>query len=159
MPTLPYTTLPDPPARADAATVLARLVDAVGFRYRWVTEDLRDQDWRFRAHPDAMDLRALNVHLLHLLRRCAREFGVSVGDSGVPVTDRALRAAVLATAWATRERLMRRESATVIAERWALIHGPLADALTHIGQLAVWRRQAGNPMPAMSWSRGRRRDG
>jgi len=155
---LPYEIMPEPPARVDAATVLARLVDAIGFRYRWVSEDLRERDWRFRAHPEAMDLRALSVHILHLLRRCAREFGVLLPDR-VPVGDRALRAAVLEAAWATRERLLRRESATVIAERWALIHGPLADALTHIGQLAVWRRQAGNPMPPMSWSRGRRRDG
>ncbi|WP_206886197.1 hypothetical protein [Alicyclobacillus mali (ex Roth et al. 2021)] len=34
-----------------------------------------------------------------------------------------------------------------------LLQGPIADALTHIGQLATLRRLAGNPMPAESYLR------
>lgn len=153
----PYATLPDPPARVDAAAVLARLVDAIGFRYHWVSEGLRERDWLFRPTPESMDLRALSVHLLQLLRWCGREFGLIPGDR-VPVADRALRREILGVAWTLREHLLRSDAAGVLERRWLLVHGPLADALTHIGQLASWRRQAGNPMAAMSWSRGRPRD-
>ncbi len=30
---------------------------------------------------------------------------------------------------------------------WYLINGPLSDALTHLGQVASWRRINGNPIP------------
>lgn len=30
---------------------------------------------------------------------------------------------------------------------WYLINGPIADALTHVGQISSWRRMAGNPQP------------
>ncbi|MCK5671198.1 hypothetical protein KAI10_07435, partial [Candidatus Bathyarchaeota archaeon] len=30
---------------------------------------------------------------------------------------------------------------------WNLINGPLSDALTHVGQIASWRRMNGNPIP------------
>jgi hypothetical protein len=33
---------------------------------------------------------------------------------------------------------------------WYLINGPLADALTHVGQINAWRRLAGNPCPKVS---------
>jgi len=154
--TLPYEHLPAPPQRADAATVLARLVDAVGFRYHHVSAGLRERDWAFRAHPEAMTIRAVSVHLLHLLRRCAAAFGARADDR-VPVTDGGLRRAVLEQCQSLRDRILRHSGGVVMDERWPLIHGPLADALTHIGQIATWRRQAGNPMPAMSWARGVRR--
>ena len=31
---------------------------------------------------------------------------------------------------------------------WVVVNGPLSDALTHVGQISVWRRQAGKPAPA-----------
>ena len=41
---LPYYTLPDPPTEMTATGVLIRLVDSFGFRYRWATEGLREED-------------------------------------------------------------------------------------------------------------------
>ena len=33
---------------------------------------------------------------------------------------------------------------------WYLINGPISDVLTHIGQIASWRRIAGNPVERVS---------
>jgi FMN phosphatase YigB (HAD superfamily) len=30
---------------------------------------------------------------------------------------------------------------------WNIMNGPLADALTHVGQINAWRRLSGNPTP------------
>jgi len=38
---------------------------------------------------------------------------------------------------------------------WNLLNGPLSDALTHIGQLASWRRIAGDPVARHDVFRGR----
>lgn len=37
---------------------------------------------------------------------------------------------------------------------WYLINGPLADALTHVGQINAWPRLAGNPCSKVSVSLG-----
>ena len=37
---------------------------------------------------------------------------------------------------------------------WYLVNGPLADALTHIGQVNSWRRMAGKPVPPADLFRG-----
>ena len=37
---------------------------------------------------------------------------------------------------------------------WSIINGPLADGLTHVGQVASWRRMAGNPVPVADVFRG-----
>ena len=47
------------------------------------------------------------------------------------------------------------ETAPLEAERLAerLLQGPIADAITHVGQLALMRRLAGAPIPAEDFSR------
>ncbi len=38
---------------------------------------------------------------------------------------------------------------------WNALNGPLADALTHVGQIAAWRRLAQRPVPRADVFRGR----
>jgi len=48
---LPYTTIPAYPENYTATGIAARTVDGLGFRYRWATEDLREEDLNYR--PDS----------------------------------------------------------------------------------------------------------
>jgi hypothetical protein len=41
---------------------------------------------------------------------------------------------------------------------WLLINGPLADILTHTGQILSWRRIAGSPVPEANTFRGKPAD-
>ncbi len=53
---------------------------------------------------------------------------------------------------AALERLDERLAAgSAIADWERLVHGPLADALTHVGQLAMMRRMAGAPLPGENY--------
>ena len=45
---LPYHDVPQPPDTYTAGNVLSRFMDGLGFRYRWATEGLTDQDLAFR---------------------------------------------------------------------------------------------------------------
>ncbi|BDU72290.1 hypothetical protein [Mesoterricola silvestris] len=55
--------------------------------------------------------------------------------------------------FAAMERLDGRLAAGPLGTDWQrLVHGPLADALTHVGQLAMLRRMAGCPLPRESYS-------
>ena len=39
---------------------------------------------------------------------------------------------------------------------WNIMNGPVADALTHVGQINSWRRLSGNPTPSVDVFEGRR---
>jgi hypothetical protein len=41
---LPYYILPDSPKKMTATGLMIRFVDSFGFRYRWATEGLREED-------------------------------------------------------------------------------------------------------------------
>lgn len=169
---LPYTNLPDPPRDFDAAGVLVRLVDAIGFRYRWATEGLCEDDAALRPSPAQMSLAELLAHVRDLVA-WARACVVAAPRPGPPYEVRppaplahlrrqtldeafALRAAILgadASRLATLTLGGRRDGAAY--PWWHLVNGPLADALTHVGQIAAWRRHAGRPAPTADVFRGR----
>ncbi|MEJ2112631.1 MAG: hypothetical protein P8X62_02620 [Flavobacteriaceae bacterium] len=50
---LPYNQIPDYPESYTAGTVSARMLDGLGFRYYWATENLREEDLAFRPNEDA----------------------------------------------------------------------------------------------------------
>jgi hypothetical protein len=156
---LPFRRMPDAPPLTDAAGVLTRLCDAIGFRFYWATESLRVHDWDFRPGPESMSIAELERHLAGLLRRIAMAFCITVEQT--EASDVVMRRkAVLQLCERLREGLLRideRALAAVVVLP-ALIHGPLSDALSHIGQIAAFRRLAGNPAPRVDYFRAEVRD-
>lgn len=176
-----YDNLPEPPAaEPHAAALLARLVDGLAFRYRWASDGLRPEDLGFRPAPDAMDLGQLLAHLAQLASWMSANVAAA-RDGGSPVTYpaagavveaargspeqlvtltldllHALRSDVLALGdgGLLRIRLVGGREPTAYPV-WNLLNGPLADALTHVGQLATWRRMLGRPVPQHDVFRGR----
>jgi hypothetical protein len=172
MSALPYATLPPAPEMLTGPGVLARLVDGMGFRYRWATEGLVGVDLSFRANPEALTLGELLVHMHGLLGWVAS----SVRGPSVPEPDRLtprpeawpeLRADTLVRLVDLRQLLLETPAEQLAAVTltgdpekgpepfWNAINGPLADFLTHVGQVASWRRMAGNPAPRADVFRGR----
>jgi hypothetical protein len=163
---LPYREIPAPPEDARAATVMLRVVDGLGFRYRWATEGLREQDADFRPGADSMTLRELLHHVARLTAWLdSQAGGEPLGDIARDLP--ALRAATLARLVALRTRLLAMSDEQLASLRitgtpekgplpfWNMLNGPLADALTHVGQVNSWRRLAGNPPPRADVFRGR----
>lgn len=176
-----FDALPAPPTDLpDACNVLARLVEGLGFRYRWAVDGLGAEDMDFRAAEGCMSLGQLLDHLRFLARWVERNV-VAAAEGTEPVTypscceglpDPAGDPAAFATqtlgAWASlRDQLLRLDAAGLARVQliggkeptafpvWNMINGPLADALTHVGQLNAWRRQLGKPGPRHDVFRGR----
>ena len=63
-----YEDLPTPPKTVSGSTVLQRLVDALGFRYRVATEALTTEDISYRPVPSSMSIEEVNTHIFHLVR-------------------------------------------------------------------------------------------
>jgi hypothetical protein len=70
---LPYFRIPETPKNMTATTVLIRLLDGLGFRYRWATEGLRAEDMEFQPCSTSMKLWELLAHI-HMLLTVSEEF-------------------------------------------------------------------------------------
>lgn len=152
----PFERLPAPPTAIDAPGVLTRLVDGLGFRYRWATEGLVDDDADWRATDGSMSLGEVVEHVLKLVAWTRACLGGAPRDGEPAAGLAAQRRATLAELVALRAHVAAMTPDDLAAVRiarkddapfWFLVNGPLADALTHVGQIAAWRRQAGSPAP------------
>jgi hypothetical protein len=164
---LPYHSIPEPPGELTANSVLVRAVDGLGFRYRWATEGLREEDYVFRPCPTSMSVRELLNHI----HRCVSITDHYLGGEkpGRPdfATLAEAREKTLEKIWGLRERIGGMTPDQLAAcsyyskhygrefPVWNMINGPLSDALTHVGQINSWRRINGNPVPAASVFLGR----
>jgi len=163
-----------------ACAVLRRLVDGLAFRYRWASEGLRAEDLAFRPSEGSMNLGELLDHLRYLARWVQLNLSAALeGHEPVRYPDCCsalpdpagdpllLRTQTLAAWGAMSDALV--DAADTDLRRvvlvggkepspfpiWNMLNGPLADALTHVGQLNSWRRALGNPAPSADVFRGR----
>jgi hypothetical protein len=157
---LPYSKLPEPPEKMSAVGLLIRFIDTFGFRYRWATEGLTEADLHFKACDTSMNLEELLTHV-HGLMGATDAF--ITGKEREKIERENLeerRRKTLEQAVKTKEALQKLDDEYLQKRRynvpwdsgeypiWYLINGPLSDALTHVGQIASWRRINGNPIPS-----------
>ena len=158
----PYQSLPDAPEQLSPASVLARLTDAIGFRYQVATQGLNDDHLTFRATPESMSMQEVLHHIYNLIFWSYR----SIEPEALKTSDLSnlavCRRATLELCQTLSQKLIRMsdeelDQVTIHLRRtgtdypfWYLINGPLSDALTHIGQVNSWRRMAGNPVARIS---------
>ena len=155
---LPYYRIPESPESMTATTVLIRLLDGLGFRYRWATEGLKVEDMEFQPCSSSMKIGELLAHIQGLL--LVSEGFITGNEMGkiTPASLEERRRKTLDTVVRIREALQglddefleNRMYSPPWDERefpiWNLINGPLSDALTHVGQIASWRRINDNPI-------------
>ncbi len=159
---LPFRQIPDYPASMNEATVLARFVEGLGYRYYWATEGLREQDMSFKPSPDARSTRETIEHLFGLARftlYTVRGDTIAFGREYESASFEELRSQTLEML-AEASRLLRMENyeaspinfppaadgSSRSIPYWHLMNGPVSDALYHTGQVVSFRRSSGNPM-------------
>lgn len=152
-----FHTISSYPPGLRGATAIARMVDALGFRYRWSLEGLNDDFLVFRPSPDSMNVKELLVHIHFLASRLHACF-VEERDRPLAASSlHGIKDETLEILHSIRERLVAmpdselsqrsvvRKANNAVFPFWNFINGPLADALTHVGQINSWRRIAGHP--------------
>jgi hypothetical protein len=143
--------IPDYPEDVSGTSVLVRLLDGLGFRFRWSTEGLSDEDYKFRPAPDCMSIEELVRHIWGLVNwACISTMNKSYERAEDVYL---VRKDILEMIFALRGALQSMDDEDLEALRidkrpfWHIINGPIADALTHVGQINSFRRLAGNPTP------------
>ena len=148
-----------PAGPPDAPAVIAFLTRSLGYRYRWATDGMAETTLAFRPVEGSMDMAELMGHLCDLawwMRATLTGVMAPRPEPGVE----GLRAATMAHLEVVAEAFAAMTPADLEALRISppgmeeafplsnVIHGPLADFLTHVGQVTSWRRIAGDLAPA-----------
>ncbi len=167
-PAFDFRSLPPGPETATGSAVLVRLVEGTGFRFTWATEGLRETDLTCRPTPQTMSIAELAAHVCDLVTWVAIAAGAVPADTKPPDSPppfASVRQRVLEVLALLRARLADMSDGEIGAIRigsragpvpWPhIVNGPLADALTHIGQINVIRRWSGNPAPKANVFLGR----
>ena len=151
---LPFEDISKTPNDLTATNTLLRMVEGLAFRYRWATENLSEENIKFKPHPTSMSIEEVNAHIFDLVDSTNRVFGGEKQNKDSLNSFHKLRIKSLNILADLSERLkeMSDEDFSKIEKNtsrqlpfWYWINGPLADALTHVGQITSWRRIAGNP--------------
>lgn len=151
--TVPYRSVTEYPDRVDGPAVLARLLDGVGHRLYWATEGLTDADYAYKPCEGANTIGGILRHVWGLVNWMCEHILDGSYKAHRPGTFTEQRDAALVLCKKLRDHVISLSddelSRIVIQDHpfWHMINGPVADALTHIGQISYLRRAAGNPNP------------
>jgi hypothetical protein len=148
---LPFYQVAGYPAQVTGTSVLTRLLDSLGFRFHWATQGLAEGDYAFSPGQACQSIGQLIGHIWGLTNWVS--IAVLGQEEKRPAGPEQQRAHTLQILHRLREHFSELDDRTLAAITvddhpfWHLINGPLADALTHVGQINVLRRLAGNPTP------------
>ena len=159
-----YYQIPDTPKVYTAATVAARLVDGLGFRYFWASEGLTEKDLVYKPSDSARTTLETLEHikgLTDILFNAVNKKPTDFSSPAKKLSFAELREQTLKNIQGASE-LLKKTGADLneldmVFQRgnnksefpfWNLINGPISDALWHVGQVVSFRRGSGNPLPA-----------
>lgn len=159
---LPYQTIPDYPDEFNACTVVARMVDGLGFRYYWATEGLRDEDLQFKPGDEARTSAETLEHIHGLcsvvLNSVKKVPNIRPSEQLEMTFDERRKATLYFLKEASdilkSSNPKEMEEFNIVFQRgetssefpfWNQLNGPLADAIWHVGQVVLMRRSSGNP--------------
>jgi hypothetical protein len=137
------------PDSVSGPTIVARLLDGLGFRFYWATEGLSAEDYRFSPSSGCYSIGQLVGHIWGLINWIALS-SLGFGEERPSEPD-PQRESVLRMLRRLRDHFAALSGPAMTEIEidghpfWHLINGPMADALTHVGQINSFRRLAGHP--------------
>ena len=157
---LPYHEIPEYEVEYTAGTVVARMIDGLGFRYYWATEGLRAEDLAFKPSDEARTTNETVDHIYGLTKviynsaikepnnRTAKDEDLSFEEKRKRTLVMLEKASnIFRTATDLKEHIIifQRGENTSEFPFWNQINGPIEDAVWHCGQIVSSRRSSGNP--------------
>ena len=173
---LPYYEIPAYPEEYSQETILARVIDGLGYRYYWATEGLREEDLAYNPGNEGRSTGETLNHILGLtntvLNACLNVPNIRSSDQGEMSWEDKRKKSLLNIKRASDHLKSgesdKAEDLKIISQRgertselplWNLLNGHLADAIYHCGQIASFRRSSGNPMnPGVNVLSGKTRE-
>ena len=153
---MPYRNIPNHPENYTEGALAARMIDGLGFRFYWATEGLRETDLNYQPSEDTRTALQTMQHIfdLSLMIRNVALQEVNTPSSASDLSYLQLRQQTLQNFKTAADILRTSTDLTHYPIKfvnretpiWFLINGPISDAIWHCGQIASYRRAAGNPI-------------
>lgn len=153
---LPYYQVPEYSDKFTAGTMAARMVDALGFRFYWASIDLSESDLDYKLNGKGRSTKETISHIYDLSKIIVNSTLKKPNAQGdeEDMTYIEKREAVLKNLKIAAEILRKSEDISqfkiIFGQQkipfWNQVNGPIADAIWHCGQIAVYRRASGNPI-------------
>ena len=146
-----FHSIPDYPANISSISVIVRLIDGLGFRFHWATKGLTEEDYSFTPGLKVKSIAELIEHIWGLVNWI--NVSISGNKTKKPKDIAGIRNSALEIMESLRQTFLVSDEKILLKIKinhkpfWHIINGPLADALTHVGQILSLRRLAGNPTP------------
>ncbi len=156
-----YKKLPNTPTEYTPGTIVARMIDGLGFRYYWATEGLKEVDLAYKPSQDARTLGETMNHIyglsktiLNSAKKIPTDFTLEEADMSYDEKRNAtLNNFRMASTLFLKTKDLSKHSIVFKRENgisefpfWNHINGPIEDAVWHAGQVVVLRRASGNPI-------------
>lgn len=156
---LPYREVPNYPDNYSAGTVAARMIDGLGFRFYWATEDLTEDNLKFKPSTDGRTIGQTIQHVYEMSWMVVNATNNTVNQrTDTTLTFKEMREVTLNNLFQASEILKKSddlENMKIIYEGrngiveypfWNHLNGPIADCIWHVGQIVSFRRTDGNPI-------------
>ena len=161
---LPFYQIQEVPNEISSTNIMARMVQGLGFRFHWATDDLTEKDLKYRPSKDAISNFETIKHIYNLsntIYNSTRNSPNTKSEKKVPTDYKNLRRETLNNLKLSSEAfesfndehlknikiIFQGKSGNYEFPIWNLINGPISDAIYHTGQLVSFRRTSGNPIP------------
>ena len=172
---IPYREIPAYPEEYNAGTVVARMIDGLGFRYYWATQGLRPEDLAYKPSETNRTIGETIDHIYGLSRVIYNSAIKKPNDRTNAQDDNlgyeAKRSLTLQNLKKASEIFLTQDdlednkvvfiSSSGVREYpfWNQINGPIEDAVWHCGQIVALRRASGNPFDSkVSLFQGKKRE-
>ncbi len=156
-----YKEIPSAPKEYTPGSIVARMIDGLGFRYYWATEGLKHTDLNYVPSSGARSLEETLDHIYGLSKTIANSANQVPTDFTLEqskMTFEETRNATLenfrmASALFLKSKdiskhaiVFKRDTGSSEFPFWNHINGPIEDAVWHAGQVVLLRRSSGNPI-------------
>ena len=140
--------------------IISRFLHSVGFRYYWATEGLREKDLEYKPSETGINSRETLEHIYGLsimINNGLNNKSIIRSKSYPDLSFAELREKTLNNLKSGIDKINSFTDSDYIDNKiiigdmkfdlYNLFHGPISDALYHTGQIVVFRRASGNPIP------------
>ncbi len=159
---LPYREITKTADNFTAGTVTARLLDGLGFRFYWATDNLHEEDLSYKPVEEARTFLETVEHIYGMsmiIVNTARKEPTTPGKENEKLSFQEMRLRTLKNIEEASQIFLKLEGKALDGHKmvikgsssevefpfWNLINGPISDCLWHVGQLVSFRRSSGNP--------------
>ena len=147
--TVSYESVEEYPGKITGTAIIIRMLDGLGYRFRYATESLTQKDYEFSPGKGCKTIGEIVEHIWGLINWVCQ--AIFEEKEVRPEGFEAQRIHILALITKLQtyfESIDDPELAHIAIAKlpfWHIINGPFSDALTHTGQINSFRRLAGNP--------------